>query len=413
MTDREKNRSIFREGNFLIPYDKDLPLWPVIAVDQYTSQPEYWENIKKTVGDAPSSLQCVFPEVYLGDTDLNEIRQIHRQMKTYLSEGLFREFADSYIYIERTVSSGRIRKGILGCIDLEAYDYADFTDLPIRATEKTVTERLPSRIAIREGAPLELSHVILLCDDEKKQLIESIDPLKLPLIYDLDLMGDGGHIRGWLVAGKDAEAFDERLNQYYENKKGHSLLFAAGDGNHSIASAKEVYEKLKKSHPDEDYTGRPQRYMTVELENIHDPIQVFEPIHRIMYQVDPVHVLQKLKEERGDESGTEVPWYSSEQSGIVKIDISDSGYAAGTVQKFLDRYMSLYGGEIDYIHDRDNLVSLCGRSETIGFELPPLDNSAFFSTIEKNGVYVRKTFSIGESDDKRYYLEARRITEDI
>lgn len=406
-------KKIFKEADFLIPNDNDLLLWPVIAVDQYTSQPEYWENIRNTIGGAPSSLNCVFPEVYLGDTDLDEIRRIHGQMKAYLASGLFREFRDSYIYIERTVSSGRVRKGILGSIDLEAYDYADFTDLPIRATEKTVTERLPSRIAIREGAPMELSHVILLCDDEKKQLIESVDPETLPLIYDLELTGNGGHIKGWLMAGRDAEAFNERLNQYYEDKKGHSLLFAAGDGNHSIASAKEVYEKLKKAHPDVDYTDRPQRYMSVELENIHDPIQEFEPIHRIVYHVDPLHVLEKLEEECGDENGISVPWYSSQNSGIVKIDISDSGYAAGTVQKFLDRYMSLYGGEIDYIHDHDNLVSLCAQPETIGFELPPLDNSAFFSTIEKNGVYVRKTFSIGESDDKRYYLEARRITEDI
>ena len=276
-------KNIFKEADFLIPNDNDLLLWPVIAVDQYTSQPEYWENIRNTIGGAPSSLNCVFPEVYLGDTNLDEIRRIHGQMKAYLASGLFREFRNSYIYIERTVSSGRVRKGILGSIDLEAYDYADFTDLPIRATEKTVTERLPSRIAIREGAPMELSHVILLCDDEKKQLIESVDPETLPLIYDLELTGNGGHIKGWLMAGRDAEAFNERLNQYYEDKKGHSLLFAAGDGNHSIASAKEVYEKLKKAHPDVDYTDRPQRYMSVELENIHDPIQEFEPIHRVLF----------------------------------------------------------------------------------------------------------------------------------
>ncbi len=199
-------KKIFKEADFLIPNDNDLPLWPVIAVDQYTSQPDYWENIRNTIGGAPSSLNCVFPEVYLSDTDLDEIRRIHGQMKAYLASGLFREFRDSYIYIERTVSSGRVRKGILGSIDLEAYDYADFTDLPIRATEKTVTERLPSRIAIREGAPMELSHVILLCDDEKKQLIESVDPETLPLIYDLELTGNGGHIKGWLMAGREAEA---------------------------------------------------------------------------------------------------------------------------------------------------------------------------------------------------------------
>lgn len=407
------NKRIFREGNFLIPNEKDLNKWPVIAVDQYTSQPEYWEKVKETVGSAPSSLHCVFPEVYLEEGGLKEIREIQDQMREYLNASLFREYPSSYIYIERTVSDGRVRKGVLGCMDLEAYDYADFTDLPIRATEKTVTERLPSRIAIRQGAPLELTHVILLCDDFRKQLIESVDPETLPLLYDLDLMGRGGHIRGWLLADEDAKAFDERLKQYYEDKKDCKMLFAAGDGNHSIASAKEVYEQLKRSDPDTDYTDRPERYMAVELENIHDPIQEFEPIHRILYQVDPLHVIAQLEKERAAEKGVSIPWYANGQQGTVTIDISDSGYAAGTVQKFLDRYMSAFGGEIDYIHDRENLISLCADDNTVGFELPPLENHAFFSTIEKNGVYVRKTFSIGESDDKRYYLEARRITLDI
>ena len=404
---------IFREGNFLIPNENELTHWPVIAVDQYTSQPEYWQAVKESVKDDPSSLHCVFPEVYLGNTDLHEIEKIHDQMRKYLNSSLFNEYPDSYIYIERTLQDGRIRKGILGCIDLEAYDYADYTDLPIRATEKTVTERLPSRIAIRKGAPMELSHVILLCDDAEKQLIESFDPSELPLLYDLDLYGSGGHIRGWLVSGNDAKAFNERLDRYYETKKDSSLLFAAGDGNHSIASAKEVYEELKKEHPETDYSDRPERYMSVELENIHDPIQVFEPIHRILYETDPGNVLSQLKDELADENGVEIGWYCKNGKGTVKIDISDSGYAAGTVQKFLDRYLTHFSGEIDYIHDRENLIALSDRENTIGFELPPLENSAFFSTIEENGVYVRKTFSIGESDDKRYYLETRRITEDI
>ena len=402
---------IFTAGDFLIPKEDKLSHWPVIAVDQYTSQPEYWENIKNEVGDDPSSLHCVFPEVYLGDTDLMRIREIHRYMNRYMEEGLFREYPASYIYIERTLASGTVRKGVLGCLDLESYDYSDFTDLPVRATEKTVTERLPSRIAIRQGAPLELTHVILLCDDERKQLIENTDPEQLPLIYDLDLSGNGGHIKGWLMAGKDAEAFENRLNQYYEDKKGSSLLFAAGDGNHSIAAAKEVYEQLKRQNPEIDYSERPERYMAVELENLRDAIHVFEPIHRILYQVDPNHLIKTMCEECGSEDGVEIPWYADQKTGVLRIDISESGYAAGTVQKFLDRYMEKYGGEIDYIHDRDNLIAVCRQPDTVGFELPALENSAFFSTIENNGVYVRKTFSIGESDDKRYYLEARRITE--
>ncbi|MDO5110062.1 MAG: DUF1015 family protein, partial [Erysipelotrichaceae bacterium] len=240
---------IFQEGSFLIPKKEYLSVWPVIAVDQYTSQPDYWKNIKEIVGNSPSSLNCVLPEVYLNEGDTSQIERIQKTMREYLKSDIFEEYPSSYIYIERTVSSGKVRKGVLGTIDLECYDYKDRTDLPIRATEKTVIERLPSRIAIRSGAPMELSHVILLCDDRKKQLIESIDPQTLPLLYDLDLMSGGGHIRGWLVAGKDAEAFNQRLEQYYKDKGDSTFLFAAGDGNHSIAAAREVYLELKKANP--------------------------------------------------------------------------------------------------------------------------------------------------------------------
>ena len=400
---------IFQEGNFLIPKKEYLSVWPVIAVDQYTSQPDYWKNIKEIVGNSPSSLNCVLPEVYLNEGDTSQIERIQKTMREYLDSDIFEEYPSSYIYIERTVSSGKVRKGILGTIDLECYDYKDRTDLPIRATEKTVIERLPSRIAIRSGAPMELSHVILLCDDRKKQLIESIDPQTLPLLYDLDLMSGGGHIRGWLVAGKDAEAFNQRLEQYYKDKGDSTFLFAAGDGNHSIAAAREVYLELKKANPDTDYSGRPERYMSVELENIHDPIQVFEPIHRLVMNVDPDNVLKELEKERGSENGTVLRWYAGEKTGSLKIEISDTGYQTGTVQKFLDRYENKYGCDLDYIHDLENLIVLSKKENTIGFELEPLENSSFFKTIEENGVYVRKTFSIGESDDKRFYLEGRRI----
>ncbi len=400
---------IFQEGNFLIPKKEYLSVWPVIAVDQYTSQPDYWKNIKEIVGNSPSSLNCVLPEVYLNEGDTSQIERIQKTMREYLNSDIFEEYPSSYIYIERTVSSGKVRKGILGTIDLECYDYKDRTDLPIRATEKTVIERLPSRIAIRSGAPMELSHVILLCDDRKKQLIESIDSAALPLLYDLDLMSGGGHIRGWLVAGKDAEAFNQRLEQYYKDKGDSIFLFAAGDGNHSIAAAREVYLELKKANPGIDYSGRPERYMSVELENIHDPIQVFEPIHRLVMNVDPVNVIKELEKECGSENGTVLRWYAGEKIGSLKIDISDTGYLTGTVQKFLDRYENKYGCDLDYIHDLENLIILSKAGNTIGFELEPLENSSFFNTIEKNGVYVRKTFSIGESDDKRFYLEARKI----
>ena len=186
------------------------------------------------------------------------------------------------------------------------------------------------------------------------------------------------------------------------------MIFAAGDGNHSIAAAREVYEQLKREHPETDYSQRPERYMSVELENIHDPIQVFEPIHRIVYGADPKDVLNELKNQLEDENGVPLNWYSGNEKGTVNIRISDTGYQTGSLQHFLDHYMESHECEIDYIHDRENLIELSVPG-TVGFEVLPLQNSSFFATIEKNGVYVRKTFSIGESDDKRFYLEARRI----
>ena len=400
-------RNTFTRGKFLIP-KTDLYRWSVIACDQYTSQPAYWEEAERIVGDAPSSLRCVFPEVYLSRENTEEIRKIHNTMESYLGSDLFSEYKNSYIYIERTLSSGKVRKGIIGCIDLEDYDYHEDTYAPIRATEKTVTERLPSRIAIREEAPLELTHVIMLCDDAEKQLIETTDTTSLPLMYDFDLMQNGGHLKGWLIAGKDADEFDQKLNRYYESRKTHKILFAVGDGNHSVAAAREVYLQLKKDHPEIDYSNRPERYAMVELENIHDPIQEFEPIHRIFRQVDPGHLLEKLQEVYGSEDGEPLKWVCGNQSGIINVDISRTGYLLGSLQRFLDTYTERYGGETDYIHGEENIASLTGEN-TIGFILPALKNSSFFQTIEENGVYVRKSFSIGEADDKRFYLEARII----
>ena len=327
-------------------------------------------------------------------------------MTDYLEQGIFTEYKDSYIYVERTLLDGSIRPGIVGVIDLEEYNYKPGSTPLIRATEQTVTERIPIRKAIRQNAPLELSHVILLCDDERKELIE---PLKLTKhsmrkLYGFDLMMGGGNIQGWLIEGDHARAFNTRLAGYIRRKRKElSLVFAVGDGNHSLAAAKACYE--------EDRDNPLARYAMVELENIHDDSLKFEPIHRIIRGVDPDEVLAAMKDEICAgmfSSSWPVRWHAQGRKGTLHIDKSKGASALIVLQGWLDRKHY----SIDYIHGEEVLASLAAREKYLGFELPAFDAVAkrdFFRVISESGVLPRKTFSMGHAQEKRYYLEARRI----
>ena len=403
----------FAPADILLPKAVSMDKWAVIACDQFVSQPEYWEGVRNFVGNAPSTLKLVLPEAYLPHSGDADIANINAAMADYLNKNIFKRYEKSFIYVERTLLNGTIRRGVVGAVDLEDYDYTPGSDAFIRATEKTVVERIPPRVKIRKDAPIELPHVLLLCDDEEQILLDSIDTASLPCLYDFDLMEGGGRIRGWLLQGKDAENFAQKLDEYAaaQNAKypNNPILFAVGDGNHSLATAKECFEALKKANPGADLSDHPARYALVELENIHDTSQVFEPIHRIITDTDPQALLKALEETCGDDNGCPVTWFMGEASGTVKLKLKDGQLCVGVLQSFLDDYLATHPGETDYIHGDDTVAQLAKAENAIGFLLPVMEKGQFFAGIMADGVLPRKTFSMGHAQEKRYYLEARKI----
>lgn len=411
--------NVFLPADILLPKTDDMKKWAVIACDQFTSQPEYWERVRATAGDKPSTINLILPEAELGTEKEHEhIEHINKTMDEYIRNDVFKTYENSFIYVERTLENGSIRKGLVGMIDLEAYDYNPGATSAIRATEKTVVERIPPRMRVRRNAPIELPHVLLLCDDHKKVLIEPITSIKdsLTKLYDFDLMENGGHITGWLVDGEVAKAFEDRLTEYsatvgekYADLDGVPMIFAVGDGNHSLATAKACYEELKKNNPGKDMSNHPARYALVELENIHDDAQVFEPIHRIITNTDPWKLLEAVKSTQCAEGGFPVKWFIGNESGTIYLDRAKSQLAVGVLQSFLDEYLKENKGIIDYIHDDDALMNLAKQDNAIGFLLPPMEKSQLFRGVIADGVLPRKTFSMGHAREKRYYIEARKI----
>ena len=411
--------NIFLPADILLPKDADMHKWAVIACDQFTSDQAYWDRVRATAGDAPSTINLILPEAELGtEKEAEHTALINRTMEQYMAEGVFETYADSFVYVERTLENGTVRKGLVGKLDLEAYDYNVGSQSAVRATEKTVVERIPPRQRVRRNAPIELPHILMLCDDHEKVLIEPITAKKdqLKKLYDFDLMEDGGHITGWLVEGEDVKAFNEVLADYsehvgekYADMEGVPMLFATGDGNHSLATAKSCYEELKANNPGVDLSQHPARYALVELENIHDEAQVFEPIHRVIVNTDPEALLEALKAEACAEEGYEVAWYIGDKTGTVKLDPAKSELAVGVLQAFLDDYLKKNAGDIDYIHDDDALINLAKQDKAIGFLLPGMEKSQLFRGVIRDGALPRKTFSMGHSREKRYYLEGRKI----
>ncbi len=409
----------FLPADILFPDVKDMEKWAVIACDQFTSDPAYWERVRKNAEGAPSTINLILPEAELGtEKEAEHTALINATMGEYLKKNVFKTYKNAFVYVERTLENGSIRKGLMGMVDLDAYDYSTGSTSAIRATERTVVERIPPRMRVRRDAPIELPHILMLCDDHDKVLIEPIAAKKdsLTKLYDFDLMEGGGHIAGWLVDGAEAEAFNDRLTDYtanvgrkYADLKGVPMVFAVGDGNHSLATAKSCYEELKAKHPGEDLSNHPARFALVELENIHDEAQVFEPIHRVITKCDPKALLGALKKEVCADEGFEVKWYIGGESGTVCLDKAKSQLAVGVLQSFLDGYLKEHEGEIDYIHDDDALIQLAKQPNAIGFLLPAMEKSQLFRGVIADGILPRKTFSMGHSREKRYYLEGRKI----
>ena len=419
------NSTAFHSADILIPNDKvDMSKWAVIACDQYTSEPEYWDAVTAEVGGAPSTLSLILPELYLEDSDVSErIANIHKAMDKYIADGIFTEYKNAMVYVERVQSNGIVRKGLIGAIDLEKYDFSKGSTSEVRATEATVIERIPPRIKVRNGAPLELPHIMILIDDPEDTVIGALDKTSMKKLYDTKLMQNGGSISGYLVDEAAQEKIDSALSALadpdtFNNKYGLSgqpvLLYAMGDGNHSLATAKEFYEQLKKANPDKDFSNHPARYALAEIVDLHSDALKFEAIHRLVYDVDCDDLLYELShalELNDAESsqyvitccdGTEVKEYIHKQTSNLSV---------GSLQNFLDSYSKNKGGKIDYIHGIENVKALAEKHNGIAFILPDMDKSELFPTVIKDGALPRKTFSMGHAADKRYYVEARKIEE--
>lgn len=415
----------------------DLTRWAVIACDQFTSQPEYWEKVEKFVGGAPSTLNLTFPEVYLEKPgEAERIKTIQRTMQDYLAQGLL-EPHDGPIYVERSVD-GRTRKGIMLCLDLERYDYTKGSSSLIRATEGTIIERLPPRMKIREGAALELPHILVLIDDPNHTVIEPISAAKAQLkkLYDFELMLGSGHLAGYAVSESLEEKVVEALHvlaqpntfaaKYDIDEDKPVLLFAMGDGNHSLATAKAIWEK-NKATVGMDHASR---YALVEIENVHDEALEFEPIHRVLFGLKkdlfaalkshfgagfaykPVSGAREMVRavDSADGARQAIGLVGGGAFGVIEISNPSSNLPVGTIQAFLDPFLKEGGAEkIDYVHGGEVVCALGAQAGNAGFYLPGMHKSDLFKTVILDGALPRKTFSMGEAHEKRFYMECRKI----
>lgn len=419
--------SYFTSADILLPdfAKHDGTRWSCVACDQYTSEPAYWEAVEALVGEAPSTLRLILPEVYLDETDARKPR-IRAAMEAYLQDVLVCH-PDSMILVERTLGGGGTRWGLVGAVDLEAYDYTRGAQSHIRATEATVAERIPARTAIRRGAPIELPHAMLLIDDREKTVIEPLAAMRreMPVIYDYELMQGGGHLKGYLLdvghqagVARALEALitPEAMTARYGKAGLAPLLFAVGDGNHSLAAAKTCYEEIRAALGDEAAKHHPARYALCEVVNLYDESLVFEPIYRVAFGIDPHHMLAAFEAYAADLHGTAAPqsvdWVAGGRAGNVTVSAPVSALTVGTVQDFLDDYLknaAPAGAYIDYIHGAETAGALAQREGSMAFLFDGMAKEELFSTVISDGALPRKTFSMGHAADKRFYTEARRI----
>ena len=416
----------FRPADILLPKDCEYSKWSVVACDQYTSQPEYWQRVEEYVGRAPSTLRLILPESCLeGPNVETDIMEINNTMSRYLRDGRFVEHPSALFYVERTLDNGKVRRGLMGMVDLEQYDYEPGSSAPIRATEGTVLSRIPPRVAVRKNAPVELPHVMLLVDDPDQTVIEPLSAQtgEMQVLYDFDLMERGGHIKGWeltedqqaqVARALSALADPAKFNARYGTQDAAVMLFAVGDGNHSLATAKQCYENLKKVTPEDQWATLPARYALVEVVNNHDDALQFEPIHRVLFGVEPEKVLEAFQAyypgaHEGTGEGHTIAYTCAGRTGAVTVPDPKMQLAVGTLQTFLDAYLKEHGGEVDYIHGDDVTDELGSKPGNIGFKLPAMGKEQLFKTVMADGVLPRKTFSMGHAQDKRYYVEARKI----
>ncbi len=410
-----------RPAQILLPAPGVKPeTWACIACDQYTSEPDYWQKAFAAVGNAPSAIRLILPEYNLKNSE-TLIPQIHRAMTDYLAQGLLIPAVDpGFVLCERTIGSGT-RLGLVCAVDLEQYSFEKGSLPLIRPTEQTITDRLPPRLKIRRGAPVELTHIMILIDDPERTVLEPLQAAKTTLskVYDFDLMMGGGHLAGWAVdSAAMLERVDRSLNALMDTKGEHPLLLAVGDGNHSLATAKAYWNEIRENLSDTEREHHPARFALCEIVNIHDEALLFEPIHRIVTGTSRTAIMAdwlQYAAKNGmslQRAGKGHPFtvVSADGEGTVVVKNPEGAIPCETIQRFLDSFLSRHPeAGIDFIHGEKSLRALAEKPGTVGFLLPEIDKHTFFEDVKKLGVLPRKTFSMGEADEKRFYMEAKKI----
>ena len=397
---------VFTPADILLPRVDDMTKWSCIACDQFTAEPEYWREAERIVGSEPSTLRLMLPEAWLGVRDsAAETRKIYAAMKDYVNRGIFRTVEDSFVYVERTLPSGAVRRGLVGKLDLECYDWAPGSATPVRATEGTVESRLPARVEVRRGATLEMPHIMVFMDDPENAVIPSAAGGEA--LYDFELMLGGGHIRGSRVTGEAAE----RLTAALEAPEG-SVRFAMGDGNHSLAAAKRCWEQIKRNLPESELETHPARYALAEIVNIHDEAVTFEPIHRVLLETVPRGFIEEAAARLPRGKGQAVTLLAGKREMEIETGMP-LGALVALVDELLGDWRREHGGEPDYIHGDEEARALGGKPSSVGVLLPRLEKAELFPYITEHGPYPKKSFSIGHARDKRYYLECRAIVPEL
>ena len=396
-------------ADILLPKDRsmeNMAVWSVVACDQHTSDPGYWERVARAAEGRPSTLNLMLPEAFLGK-ESGQAEKIHRAMEEYLDKGVFELFPGCGVYVERELEGGGVRRGLVCCIDLEDYDYRPGSGAPIAATEKTVIERIPPRLEIRRGAALDMPHVMMLIDDPHDEVLSRFAGRPADA-YSFRLAEGGGYIKGAFVSAREIEEADEALRRI---TAGRRPAIAVGDGNHSLASAKAAYDELLEKNP--SAANSPARYALCEIVNLYDSSLVFEPIYRLVRTDTPVRLLQGFLDRCVERRGGEGFFFGVVAEG-ERFDacMPSPGFAlpVAALQSFLDEEGGKLGViETDYIHGREELVSLASRPGYVGFLFEGMKKEELFGAVAKDGCLPRKTFSMGRAQDKRYYLECRRI----
>ena len=398
--------------DILLPDAAEPEKFAVVSCDQFTSQRDYWEKLAAEVGDAPSALKLIFPEVYLEDGDAKErIAAINATMQSYLDGGVFRTLKDSFVLVKRETAYGNTRLGIVAPVDLEEYSYVHPTEATTRETGGVAANRIPAPLAIRENAPIELPHVMLLIDDRDKSIIEPYYKKRgeLEKLYDFDLNMNGGHLTGWRL---DAHEVMAKLDVYAKKVRGlygvdTDFVFAVGDGNHSLATAQAHWKNVRKGLSAEERENHPARFALVEIENLHCDGIVFEPIHRFVFGVDDADFVLYMSTVLKGESRLKMFTTNMEYSIAVNANNTE---AIAEVQDAIDAYVSSHpGASVDYIHGLENLHSVADSSDGVAVQMPCIEKAELFGYVAEHGNLCRKAFSMGEAEEKRYYFEAKKI----